>query len=94
VASGVLFVLLNGIGVPGGDFRIVPIAIVIGWAWASLTAARVASGPSPNGACSSSLWARSQMRLAWDLVSAKDLGAVRDMSVGTLRDGPFQALTQ
>jgi hypothetical protein len=40
VASGVVFVLLTGIGVPGGDFRIVALAIVIGWAWASLTAAR------------------------------------------------------
>jgi len=45
VASGVLFVLLSGIGVPGGDFRIVAVAIVIGWAWASLTAARIRAGP-------------------------------------------------
>jgi hypothetical protein len=45
VASGILFVLLSGIGVPSGDFRIVAVAIVIGWAWASLTAARLRAGP-------------------------------------------------
>lgn len=44
VASGVVFVLLTGIGVPSGDFRIVAVAIVIGWAWASLTAARLRAG--------------------------------------------------
>src|SRR2546425_903164 len=33
------------------------------------TAARVAPGPSPKGACSSSLWARSHRRLACDLLS-------------------------
>lgn len=44
VASGVLFLLLCGTGVPGGDFRIVAVAIVIGWLWASLTAARLRAG--------------------------------------------------
>ena len=41
VASGILFVVLLEIGVLGGDFRIAALAIVIGWAWASLTAARL-----------------------------------------------------
>ena len=45
VASSVSFILLTGIGVPGGDFRIVAVGIVIGWAWASLTAARLRAGP-------------------------------------------------
>jgi hypothetical protein len=45
VISGVVFVLLAGIGVSGGDFRIVAAAIVVGWAWASLTAARLRAGP-------------------------------------------------
>jgi uncharacterized membrane protein len=44
VTSGLLFVLLLGIGVPSGDFRIAAVAIVIGWAWASLTAARLRAG--------------------------------------------------
>ncbi len=41
VASGVLFVVLSGLGVAGGDFRIVAVAIAIGWVWAALTAARL-----------------------------------------------------
>ncbi len=45
VASGVAFVLLVELGVFGGDFRIVAVAIVIGWLWASLTAARLRAGP-------------------------------------------------
>ncbi|HSD74740.1 MAG TPA: DUF998 domain-containing protein [Steroidobacteraceae bacterium] len=45
VISGVLFLLLTGVGVPGGDFRIVALAIVIGWAWASLTAAHLRASP-------------------------------------------------
>jgi hypothetical protein len=44
LTSGLLFVLLLGIGVPSGDFRIAAVAIVIGWAWASLTAARLRAG--------------------------------------------------
>jgi hypothetical protein len=44
IASGVLFVVLVELGVFGGDFRIVAVAIAIGWLWASLTAARLRAG--------------------------------------------------
>lgn len=44
IASGVLFIVLVELGVFGGDFRIVAVAIVIGWLWASLTAARLRAG--------------------------------------------------
>jgi hypothetical protein len=44
VASGILFVLIAALGFVGGDFRIATVGIAIGWAWASLTAARLRAG--------------------------------------------------
>lgn len=50
IASGVLFVVLVELGVFGGDFRIVAVAIVIGWLWAAFTAARLRGGISGRSA--------------------------------------------
>jgi hypothetical protein len=41
IASGVLFVSITPLGMIAGDFRIVVVAIAIGWAWVSLVAARL-----------------------------------------------------
>lgn len=42
LATGVIFAALSGLGVAGGDFRIVAVAMVLGWGWVSLVAARLA----------------------------------------------------
>ncbi len=41
VTTGVLFVLLGGVGAAVGDWRLVAVAILIGWAWASVVAAHL-----------------------------------------------------
>ena len=41
VATGVAFVALSALGMAIGEFRLLAVAIVLGWAWASVMAARV-----------------------------------------------------
>ncbi len=41
IGSGVAFVALFVVGMATSDFRILGIAIIVGWTWASLTAARL-----------------------------------------------------
>ncbi|MDQ4038436.1 MAG: DUF998 domain-containing protein [Actinomycetota bacterium] len=41
VATGVLFVVLGGIGAAVGDWRLVAVAILLGWGWASVVAAHL-----------------------------------------------------
>ncbi len=44
MASGVTFIVLFVAGMATSDFRILGITIIVGWMWASLTAARIAGG--------------------------------------------------
>jgi Protein of unknown function (DUF998) len=41
LASGVVYLVLGGLGVATGDFRVVTVAIVVGWGWAAVVAAQL-----------------------------------------------------
>ena len=50
LASGVVYLVLGGFGIATGDFRIVTVAIVVGWGWAAVVAAHLRRDPRPRGA--------------------------------------------
>jgi hypothetical protein len=44
LATGIAFVLLGGGGTGIGDWRLVAVAIVLGWTWVAVVAARLRAG--------------------------------------------------
>jgi hypothetical protein len=44
LATGIAFVLLGGAGTGIGDWRLVAVAIVLGWTWVAVVAARLRAG--------------------------------------------------